>query len=220
MKIKTLTAMLANCFLLSNLAVANETIAPTVSVQEKNPCQEKSFWETNFPKGQFSGFYSQMTNEVISSAQFQFANQYFDGSVFKKDLSRALDLYQRAHARGNHQASSKLGLMHRYGLSIDKDYQKAFTYYQSVADHNPEAQFNLGLMHRYGIGTAMDHKKAFAYFKQASGLQVVSANNCQVELQGMVEAQYQLGQMYHYGKGSNVISNRLWCGIKPQLSKD
>ena len=137
MKIKTLTAMLAHGFLLSNLAVANETIAPTVSVQEKNPCQEKSFWETNFPKGQFSGFYSQMTNEVISTAQFQFANQYFDGSVFKKDLSRALDLYQRAHARGNHQASSKLGLMHRYGLSIDKDYQKAFTYYQSVADHNP-----------------------------------------------------------------------------------
>ena len=42
MKIKTLTAMLANCFLLSNLAVANETIAPTVSVQEKNPCQEKA----------------------------------------------------------------------------------------------------------------------------------------------------------------------------------
>jgi hypothetical protein len=100
MKIKTLTAMLANCFLLSNLAVANETIAPKVSVQEKNPCQEKSFWETNFPKGQFTGFYSQMTNDVISTAQFQFANQYFDGSIFKKDLSRALDLYQRAHARG------------------------------------------------------------------------------------------------------------------------
>ena len=51
MKIKTLTAMLANCFLLSNLAVANETIAPTVSVQEKKSLSGKKLLGNKFSKG-------------------------------------------------------------------------------------------------------------------------------------------------------------------------
>ena len=151
MKIKTIMAVIANVFLISNAVTANEIQAPEVKVQEKNPCKEKTFWQTNFTNGQFNGFYSQITNSDISNAQYLFANHYFEGSLFNKDLARALDLYQRAHNRGNQESTAKLGLVYRYGLSTNKDYKKAIEYYESIAANNPEAQFNLGLMHRYGI---------------------------------------------------------------------
>ena len=212
MKIKTIVAVLANVFLISNAVSANEMQAPEVKVQEKNPCKEKTFWQTNFTNGQFNGFYSQMTNSVISNAQHLFANHYFEGSVFNKDLARALDLYQRAHLRGNHDSTAKLGLVYRYGLSTNKDYQKAIQYYESIAANNPEAQFNLGLMHRYGIGTASNQQQAFQYFKQAASNQVVAKNNCEVEVEGMAEAQFHLGQMFRYGLGvdKNLDQALLW----------
>jgi len=126
MKIKAIVALITNGLLISSALAANEIQASTVKVQEKNLCKNKTFWQTHFTHGQFNGFYSQMTNDVISNAQHQFANHYFEGNLFNKDLPRALDLYQRAHNRGNPESTAKLGLVYRYGLSTQKDYQKAF----------------------------------------------------------------------------------------------
>ena len=65
-----------------------------------------------------------------------------------------------------------LAYMYLYGTNgVQKDYSKAFEYYQMAAEqNNPIALNNLGSLYFNGIGTNPDVQKAVALFTKAAEL--------------------------------------------------
>ncbi len=59
--------------------------------------------------------------------------------------------------------------MYEKGKGVDKDYKKAFKWYELAAKQGqPVAQYNLGNMYERGEGLAKDDIQAFKYFSLAS----------------------------------------------------
>ena len=135
-------------------------------------CNEKNFWQSWYPKGQFKGFGNPPEKIEVAKAQYHFAELYIKGKKLTKDYTRALDLYKQAADSGIEQANFKLGLMNHYGKGKAKNLSEAYMHYQKAAAKKmPEAQFNLGLMNRYGIGKKKNLAQAFEWFTKSAGTQ-------------------------------------------------
>jgi TPR repeat protein len=69
--------------------------------------------------------------------------------------------------------------MYKYGHYVEKNYEKAFEYYQKSADlSNPMALNNLGLMYKNGEYVEQNYRKAFECFHKSASLGgVVALNN-------------------------------------------
>ena len=51
----------------------------------------------------------------------------------ERDLAEAFDLYQRAATQGYAFAQRNLANLYRYGVGVEKDYDKALRWYRSAA---------------------------------------------------------------------------------------
>jgi hypothetical protein len=81
------------------------------------------------------------------------------------------------------------GDMYFYGSGVEKDYGKAFDWYEKAAKlGDAKAQCQIGLMYRYGLGITQDYSKAKKWFEKAAH-------------KGDANAQYNLGVLYHNGQG-------------------
>ena len=80
MKRNTLTAIIAGTLFATSGMAAPQNQTTEITVQEKNPCKEKSFWQTNFTNGQFNGFYSDEIYEVEDSPIM---------SLYDKEINKA-----------------------------------------------------------------------------------------------------------------------------------
>ncbi len=62
-----------------------------------------------------------------------------------------------------------MGVLYATGEGVDKDYQKAFTYFElSAKEGNASAQFHLGIIYHDGLGVPQDLEEAARYFKLAA----------------------------------------------------
>ncbi|XP_023237646.1 protein sel-1 homolog 1-like [Centruroides sculpturatus] len=93
-------------------------------------------------------------------------------------------------AQGNPVGQSGLGLMYLYGKGVQKDYSKAYKYFNLAANQGwVDGQLQLGNMHYSGLGTQRDYKMAIKYYTMASQ-------------SGHVLAFYNLAQMHATGTGT------------------
>ena len=59
--------------------------------------------------------------------------------------------------------------MYYLGKGIEKNYKKAFEWYEKVASQGfADAQYNLGNMYYYGEGVEKDSKKAIEWYEKAA----------------------------------------------------
>lgn len=83
-----------------------------------------------------------------------------------------------------------LGTMYLYGKGVEKDYAKAFRYFNKASGQGlVEAQYQIGIMYYNGYGVAQNYQDAFKYFFLASQA-------------GYVLAYYYLGIMHAEGLGT------------------
>ena len=62
---------------------------------------------------------------------------------------------------GDPDAQDQLGDCYKYGLGMERDYEKAVEWYKKAADQgNAAAQRSLGYCYNYGHGVAQDLEKA------------------------------------------------------------
>ena len=141
MKIKKISCILTSVFLISSSYASED-------------CIKKDFWSTWYSQGSFKGFGLPPIKAEIHKAEYQLAEEYYQGKRVSKNYTKARELFSSAADGGLDQANFRLGLIHHYGQGTTKDLPRAFNYYLVLAEQNDiRAQFNIGLMYRYGLGT-------------------------------------------------------------------
>lgn len=86
------------------------------------------------------------------------------------DVKESINLNElEEKANLNDEASQrKLGSMYYYGKGVDKDYTKAFQWYEkSALQGNSDSQNMLGIMYRFGFGIEKDINKSIEYYTKA-----------------------------------------------------
>ena len=87
-----------------------------------------------------------------------------------KNASQALVLYGKSAQQGDAIALNGLGYIYYHGTDVEKNYTKAFEYFQAAADRGDSGDsfFNLAFCHHEGVGTPKDEKIARSlYLKSA-----------------------------------------------------
>ena len=147
---------------------------------------------------------------------------YYLGFYAKRDLTLALDYFEKASALGYAESSYMLGFLYDNPEVGIMDSIKAQTYYELSAKHgHAEALYILGVQklkdnefkeaYRY-LESAASQNHIDAMFMLASYLEVYEKTNTAERLkwlkmaanQGHVEAMFKLGQGYHIGTFGNV----------------
>jgi|GEM_PF-7045629 len=84
---------------------------------------------------------------------------YLLGFGVKKDLLKGISYLDQASSQGDQDASLKLGLMYWKGDSVEKNVEKAFSYFRS-SYKLPLANYYLSICYYYGIGTKRSYSSA------------------------------------------------------------
>ena len=90
-----------------------------------------------------------------------------------------------------------LGYLYKFGIGVEKNYLKAFNFFQkSDLQNNSFASNNLGNMFKKGLGIEKNEEKSFKYFEKSANL-----NNSM--------GQYNLGLIYYHGNSYKSKNIRL-----------
>lgn len=157
-----------------------------------------------------------------STAQRHLGSCYYRGLGIKKDITKAIELWEKAALQGDIKAQSNLGSL--YFLD-QKRYDKAYEWFKKASDSGDTyAMDKLGTFYNYGLGVAKDEKEGFRLHKKAAeqmdpfalynlaldyetgrgtdkNMQMAIKVYSQAASAGSPEAQYDLGILYFDGKG-------------------
>ncbi|WP_075261538.1 SEL1-like repeat protein [Candidatus Odyssella acanthamoebae] len=123
------------------------------------------------------------------SAQNLLGDMYHYGRGVEKDLTKAIEYYQKAAAQNYPLAQATLGRVYKEGWGTKQDLEKALLWIKKAADQEDnEGQYNLALMYRDGEGVPLDDQEAVRLFRLAGE-------------QYNADAHYNLGWMYEQGRG-------------------
>ena len=124
-----------------------------------------------------------------AKAQCALAELYYYGSLVPKDLTKAIEWYQKSANQGYAEAQSNLGLIYAHGEGVPADYSEAIKWFSKAAEQgNANAQNSLGVMYANGQGVTKDDAEAVKWCQKAAE-------------QGDAVAQFNFGAMYFHGEG-------------------
>lgn len=116
------------------------------------------------------------------------------------DVQKGLAAYEEAAEKGDKTAMSLLGDNYYFGDGAERDYDKAFYWYNRATNKSyPHTFFGVARCYLYGHGVEQDIGKAVKYLKGAADLDS--------------DAMYELGNCYFNGWGvkqDNNEAKRLW----------
>ena len=130
-----------------------------------------------------------------------FAALHFDGIGVKKNVSKAIQLYEEAKSLGSINSTYMLGKIYLDGMDVKKDYKKAFHNLNiAYLSGNPSSSIDLGIMYKYGYGTKRNIDRARLLLSNA----VIQTND--------LRAYYELSLIHLFeekylnkGKGMNLL---------------
>ena len=156
-----------------------------------------------------------------STAQRNLGSCYYFGLGIEKDVSKAIELLEKAAAQGDIKAQSNLGSVY---LNEQK-YDKAYLWFKKASDSgDAHAMNNLGSLYNAGLGVQKNEKEGFILHQKAAkqndscalynlavdyetgrgtakNMQMAVKVFSQAAAAGSAEAQYDLGILYFDGKG-------------------
>lgn len=124
-------------------------------------------------------------------AEFLVGRAYYKGEGAARDLTQALNYFQKSAEQNCPKAIHGLGVMYASGQGVPKDAAKGAEWFRKAAlqGYAPSA-YNLGQIYAKGTGVKADMAEALKWFNQAAE-------------QGSVEAQVELAHRYMLGEGVN-----------------
>ena len=127
--------------------------------------------------------------EEVYPHTWTFLGDIFSGGTYgDEDHEKAYGFYLKGHEAGDPGATHSLATVLITGDGVEKDPEKAFKLYKSIADDDPSVQMKMGLCYLAGEGVKQDKAKAYRWFEKA-------AKN------GVQDAQLNLGLMCLFGDG-------------------
>lgn len=104
---------------------------------------------------------SEANTASAAQALAEQAENYLRGRGVKRDMQKAVGLYQQAAEQGNLKAQLDLAQMYSKGVGVPVDFRKAAKWYQKAyAQGSLEAQTAIGVLYMNGFGLPMDYSKA------------------------------------------------------------
>lgn len=103
--------------------------------------------------------------EVNPIAQYFFGVYLLRGQGIAADGKAAITYFLKAAEKNNALALNALGFCYEFGLSVDKNEEKAVECYQK-AINLPDALFNLARCLELGRGIEQDEKKAYSFYEK------------------------------------------------------
>ena len=96
-------------------------------------------------------------------------NSYLEGTGVDKDISKAVNWFNKAIANACPFAMNTLASLHLEGIGVPQDFKRAYQLYFDSAQSGkfPKAMYNLGDMHLLGLGIPVDYTKAIMWFERA-----------------------------------------------------
>ncbi|MDP2172532.1 MAG: tetratricopeptide repeat protein [Candidatus Cloacimonadaceae bacterium] len=108
-----------------------------------------------------------MAQYYVALAQYVLAKMFIDGQYIEQDLTKGLDLLQKASDQGLALAQYDLGTIYCEGKIVESDIDNGVEYLKLAADQgNKDGQFNLGLA--YTNLSEPDYDMAEKYLLEAS----------------------------------------------------
>lgn len=145
--------------------------------------------------------------------EFKEARTFLYGE--EKKIEEGLSIMAREAEKGNVLAVYELGSIHKYGIGVDIDFEKADYYFSKTLDmfkhlhwkatykpfeslHESGSEekknysksylaYRIGKQYYYGLGTEQSYEQAFEYLKESA-------------LEGNIFAAYTVGNMYYNGE--------------------
>ncbi|KAI8600659.1 kinase-like domain-containing protein [Dissophora ornata] len=115
---------------------------------------------------------------------------YYYGAGVRKNYTKAMKYFLKAHDAGESAATSNIGEMYHMGLGVERDYTKAMEWYLKASDTgHSTAKFNIGGMYLSGSGVVQDYTKAMEWYLEASDA-------------GHSGAKVNIGELYRNGYGT------------------
>lgn len=113
------------------------------------------------------------------SADFETAANAYRSSDYVAAYTEFLPLAES----GDPRAQTVIGMMYKYGESVQQSYEESFRWYLLAAEQGyAPAQFNLGEMCAAGLGVEADREQAIRWFTSAAELGYSRANDRLLEL--------------------------------------
>ena len=116
------------------------------------------------------------------------------------EIEKGIEQYEKAAGNGYITAMSLLGDLYYEGECIERDFDKAFSWYsRAFTKYSESTYFGLGRCYLYGAGVERDLKKALKYLKKCARY--------------VDEAKYELGNCYFNGWGvpqNKEQAKKLW----------
>lgn len=116
-------------------------------------------------------YYRQAADMKSPSAMYNLAMNYFTGySFLKKDVNKAISLFEEAALSGNKPAYYRLCDIF-YNMGVQPDYKKALYYCSRASSYGYSgSMYLLARMYYYGLGVTRDEKTAYFWFKKSADL--------------------------------------------------
>jgi TPR repeat protein len=124
-----------------------------------------------------------------AGAQIDVGLNFAKGTGAPKDLTAALQWFQRAAEQNDVRGQYYLGLMYERGYAVERSYATALNWYRKAADQNyPPAEIALARFYGRGLGVPRDVSQRNAWLMRAAGQDSPMAQNI-------------LGNIYRLGLG-------------------
>ena len=107
-----------------------------------------------------------LATEGDAVGYIRMADELIRGVNIKKDVGRALELYQMAVDAGETVGYEFMAYMYYYGTEIPVDYEKAYNLIMKSEFDCTESYFVLGEMYRLGLFLEKSMEKAVEYYQK------------------------------------------------------
>ena len=108
---------------------------------------------------------------VFSTAQADERVYGCRDAYLSRNYDQAFPICSHFEHMKNEDVIFALAYMYVNGLGTEKNYDKAFDLFNSIANgeyEHAEVYYNLGMMHNFGRGTPVNHVKALEYYEKAA----------------------------------------------------
>jgi TPR repeat protein len=148
----------------------------------------------------------------FSSSLYRAGTVLLRGGPYRApDESKAMEYLSKAVELKVAGATTLVGLLHLFGLGVEKNVEKAMSLFHSVSDADPNCWLLFGMLYEAGIGVDRDLERALSCYRTASSSNslhsLTNLGNFYLLGQGVEKDEFQAVEIYTKANNGSSLFN-------------